>query len=59
MFVVYATVDADRKIYIYPTPENVDLIQYRDKTNACFQYKQSEVNCPKDTSKITQIQAQV
>jgi hypothetical protein len=59
MFVVYTTMNSERKIYVYPTPENVDLIQYRDKTNACFQFKQSEVNCPTNAALISQIPAQV
>ena len=50
--------DTSRKIYVYPTPENVDKIQYRDKTNTCFSMKQTEVQCPKDESKITKIKAQ-
>lgn len=59
MFVVYTTVSDQRKIYIYPTPENVDLIQYRDKTNSCFEFKQNQVVCPKNANQIATIPAQV
>jgi hypothetical protein len=59
MFVVYTTVSDQRKIYIYPTPENVDLIQYRDKTNSCFEFKQNQVACPKNANQIATIPAQV
>jgi len=58
MFVVYTTLGDSRKIYIYPTPENVDLIQYRDKTGTCFGFREVEVECPKDESKISKIPAQ-
>ena len=58
MFVVYITMDDTRKIYIYPTPENVDLIQYRDKTDTCFGFHQTEVACPTDVSKIAKIPVQ-
>jgi len=58
MFMVYITMDTSRKIYVYPTPENVDKIQYRDKTNTCFSMKQTEIQCPKDESKIQKIKAQ-
>lgn len=58
LFIVYTTLGDSRKIYIYPTPENVDLIQYRDKTGACFGYQQTEIECPSDTSKIAKTQAQ-
>ena len=58
MFVVYTTMNDQRKIYVYPTPENVDLILYRDKTNTCFGFKEKEVECPTDPSKITKVVAQ-
>lgn len=58
IFIVYTTLGDSRKIYIYPTPENVDLIQYRDKTGSCFGYQQTEIECPTDISKIAKIQSQ-
>ena len=58
MFVVYTTMNDQRKIYVYPTPENVDLILYKDKTNTCFGFKEKEVDCPTDESKITKVVAQ-
>jgi hypothetical protein len=59
IFVVYITLDDSRKIYIYPTPENIDLIQYRDKTDTCFAFKQTEVSCPKNDAEISKIPSQV
>jgi hypothetical protein len=35
-----------RIIYVYPTPENLDEIQYKDKTNTCFSFKMKNVKCP-------------
>jgi hypothetical protein len=58
IFIVYVSLGDSRKIYVYPTPENLDLIQYRDKTGTCFGYQQTEVPCPEDPSKISKIQAQ-
>jgi hypothetical protein len=58
MFMVYTTFDTTRKIYVYPTPENVELLQYRDKTNTCFRFKQKEVACPKDSNAISKMKAQ-
>lgn len=58
MFVVYTTMGDNRKIYIYPTPENVDLIQYRDKTGTCFGFQEVEVLCPTDPTKIAKIPVQ-
>jgi hypothetical protein len=47
-----------RKIYVYPSPENVDILQYRDKTNTCFQMKQKEVKCPKSEKEIFKVPVQ-
>ena len=47
-----------RKIYVYPTPDNIDILQYRDKTDSCFVYKQEETACPKDETKISKIPVQ-
>lgn len=58
LFAVYVTMPDMRKIYVYPTPENVDILQYRDKASNCFNFKQKEVSCPKDESKISKIPAQ-
>ena len=32
LFAVYITVPSDKKIYVYPNPENVEVLQYKDKT---------------------------
>jgi hypothetical protein len=50
---------SDRKIiYVYPTPENIDKILYKDKANNCFTLESKEVKCPTDSSKITNIPIQ-
>lgn len=58
LFAVYVTVPSDKKIYVYPNPENVEVLQYRDKTGTCFSFQQKEVACPKDESKIEKIKPQ-
>lgn len=58
LFAVYITTGDMRKIYVYPTPENVELIQYRDKTGTCFHYSQSKVSCPKNEKDISKVPAQ-
>lgn len=42
-----------RTIVVYPTPENVNLFQYKDKTDSCFEFRETEISCPSDRSKIT------
>jgi hypothetical protein len=58
IFAVYITIPKNRKILVYPTPENVSLLQYRDKTNTCFSFKQTEVTCPKNEGEISKVPAQ-
>ena len=58
LFAVYITSDEMRKVYVYPTPENIELIQYRDKTGSCFKMDQSKVTCPKDENEISKVSPQ-
>ena len=58
LFIVYIFVPTTRKIYVYPTPENIDSIQYKDATGACFSPVQTKTSCPKDQSMISKIPAQ-
>ena len=59
LFFVYIFNSDKRKIYVYPTPENVDTIQYKDETETCFEFKDSKVTCPEKESEISKIPAQV
>lgn len=59
LFAVYITAPNTRKIIVYPTHENANSIQYRDKANNCFSIKEHEVKCPNDNSKISKLPMQV
>ncbi len=52
MLAVYWTAPKSRMIEVTPSPENVDQIQYRDKTDHYFQFKEVPVKCPANTSEI-------
>jgi len=58
LFFVYMYQTDKRKIYVYPRPDNIDAIQYKDPTGTCFKVKQEKMACPKDESKISKIPAQ-
>lgn len=58
LFAVYVTMPDTRKILVYPNPENISILQYRDKTNSCFSLKQQEVTCPTNESEITKVPVQ-
>jgi len=58
IFAVYITSPDNRKIIVYPTHENVNSIQYRDKANNCFSVEEQDVECPSDSSKLSKLPIQ-
>lgn len=48
LFLVYITAPDTDIIYVYPTPDNVNKIQYKDKSDTCHNFKSVEVKCPSD-----------
>jgi hypothetical protein len=59
VFAVYfLSQNQQRVIYVYPTPDNLDAIQYKDNTDTCFTVKQTPMRGPADASKISKIPAQ-
>ena len=45
-------------IYVYPTPNNLNKVEYKDKADNCFQFNALEVNCPKNKKLIQNIPIQ-
>jgi len=45
-------------IYVYPTPDNVNKITYKDKASNCFKFGATEVMCPKNKKDIKTIPLQ-
>lgn len=58
LFAVYISMPDLRTIYVYPTPENVSILQYKDKTGTCFSFSQQEVTCPTDPNDISKVPVQ-
>jgi len=58
LFAVYISMPDLRTIYVYPTPENVSILQYKDKTGTCFSFSQDEVTCPTDPNEISKVPVQ-
>ena len=46
MFLVYLYTPRPEVILVYPTPDNVDAIQYKDKSGSCFGFRATKVPCP-------------
>jgi hypothetical protein len=55
---VYLSSPTPTIIYVYPTPDNVGRIDYKDKASNCFKFKANEVKCPSDTNMIKKIPVQ-
>ena len=58
IFIVYITQPKSTIIYVYPTPENISNIQYRDKIDNCYNFKANEVKCPDNPDDIHTIPIQ-
>jgi len=46
LFYIYISDEYKHTIVIYPTPDNMDEYQFKDKSNNCFSYEMNEVKCP-------------
>lgn len=57
LFFVYIYQNDKRILYVYPKPDNVDFIQYKDAVGTCYEAKQTSVKCPKE-SEISKIPVQ-
>ena len=52
LFIVYVLMPNTSTVYVYPTPDNIDVIQYQDRADNCFSVKQQEVECPVESGRI-------
>jgi hypothetical protein len=46
-----------KNISVFPTPSNIDSVEYKDIAGNCFEYTMENVECP-DESKINNIPIQ-
>ena len=53
LFFVYIYGEDIKRIYVYPTPENVNKILYQDKAENCFEYKAMETKCTADAKDLS------
>ena len=52
LFLVYITSPRPDIIYVYPTPDNLNKIQYKDYADNCYGFKSKQVTCPSDKKLI-------
>lgn len=58
LFFIYVLGPEMKKVYIYPNPETIDKVLFKDKTNSCFYFEEEKVECPTNTSLISNIPIQ-
>jgi len=58
LFFVYILGPQIKTIYIYPTPESVGKVIYKDKADSCFVFQEEYISCPEDISQISTIPMQ-
>jgi hypothetical protein len=49
---MYFIAQDNKEIIVYPTEDNEDLFQFRDKVDNCFKLRQSIVKCSNDVDII-------
>lgn len=57
LFLVFLQPMEHRTIFVYPTPSNVDQIQYKDEVDNCYSFSAKLVDCS-SASKISKIPPQ-
>jgi isoprenylcysteine carboxyl methyltransferase (ICMT) family protein YpbQ len=58
LFFVYILGPETKKIYIYPSEDNIKRMLFKDKADNCFMIEEEEVECPKDASLISTVPIQ-
>ena len=58
LFFVYLYQPPSSVIYVYPTPDNINVVEYKDKANNCFKFDAIEVMCPNNKGDINNIPMQ-
>lgn len=47
-----------KTVYIYPSPESVGQVLFKDKADNCFYFEENVVDCPSDRGLISTIPIQ-
>jgi hypothetical protein len=58
LFFVYILGPEIKTVHIYPTPENIHQMLFKDKANNCFQFEETIVDCPSDESMLSTVPIQ-
>lgn len=58
LFLNYINDPNNKTVFVYPTPDNIGNLQFKDKSNKCFSFKAKQVMCPRDEKKIESYQVE-
>ena len=58
LFLIYVWGPEIKEVYVYPSPENIERVQYKDKSGSCYKYVAKEVKCPEKASEISSFPVQ-
>ena len=58
LFFIYVLGPEMKTVFVYPTPESVNKVLFKDKAENCFHFNEEMVECPKDESLISEIPIQ-
>ena len=50
--------DDKKKINVFPTPSNINDIEYKDNADNCFEYSMESIDCPSNSKEINHIPIQ-
>lgn len=50
--------DDRKKINVYPTPSNINKVEYKDRAQNCYEYSMEEVKCPSKSNQINHVPVQ-
>ena len=53
LFFTYVLGPEIKTVYVYPTPENVDKVLFKDKADNCFSFQEEYIDCPDNESLIS------
>jgi len=58
LFFIYILGPEMKDVYIYPSPETVNKVLFKDKADNCIYFEEEEVKCPSDQNQILSIHIQ-
>ena len=58
LLIIYIFNPTPTVIYVYPTPDNINKLQYKDNANNCYEFTAQEVKCLADKSLVNIIPVQ-